>query len=344
MTPHPRTINVLVCTSLTDTLFDKLARFDPRVRVTDAAALLLPELPTALRPGQSWPPLRAPGQSLDQLLAGAEVILSARRLPKDVARRSPRLRWVQSPLAGVDWLKDTDLWGREDILLTSASGINARPVAEYTFMAIMALSKDVRRIFRSQEQRTWDRFEPAQLHGKTIGIVGYGAIGREVARIAQAFGMRVIAVKRRVTSGEGLPDWVWPVDRLPRLLAEADYVVLSVPGATQTRGMIGPREIATMKSSAVLVNVSRGDVVDEEALTDALRRELLAGAALDVFRTEPLPKDSPLWTMPNVLVSGHLAGLFANYDSSLLDLFTENLRLYLEGRPLRNVVDRAAGY
>ena len=183
-----------------------------------------------------------------------------------------------------------------------------------------------------------------QLRGKTLGIVGYGAIGREVARLAGPFGMRLLATKRRVAADEGLPDWVLPKGRLEYLLRESDFVVLSVPATAATSGIIGTRELAAMRPSAFLINISRGDVVDEGALIGALERGALAGAALDVFQTEPLPTESRLWGMPNVLVSGHIAGLFDTYDEAVVEMFAANLRRYLDGAPLLNEVDRGSGY
>ena len=265
-------------------------------------------------------------------------------MPQDLPSRAPSLRWVQLPMAGVNLISGTDLWKSPGILVTSAVGANAGPVAEYVLMAMLGLAKNARRMFASQDAGQWDRFELGLLRGKTLGIVGFGAIGREVAGMAGGFGMRILATKRRLEPEARLPDWVLPSDQIGRLLQESDYVVLSVPATPETIGMIGPEQMAAMRPSAHLINVSRGDVVDEPALIDALQQGRLAGAALDVFRTEPLPGDSPLWGMPNVLLSAHIAGLFDTYDAAIVELFATNLLRYLDDQPLLNVVDRRAGY
>ncbi|MCI0769683.1 MAG: D-2-hydroxyacid dehydrogenase [Chloroflexi bacterium] len=339
-----RPVNVLVCTSLTDELLAQIVAVDERAKVHDAAAQLLEELPSALRPGQTPAPLREPGSSLNDLLAEAEVLLSARRLPADVASRAPNVRWVQSPLAGVELFRQTDLWDAPEVTITSGAGINSGPVAEYVVAAIFSLAKNVPRMLASKARREWDRFELGPVRGTTLGIVGLGAVGGEVARLAQGLGMNVLATKRHVDPEAHLPSWVLPHDQLHRLLAASDFVVLAVPATGETVGMIGRAELEAMRPSACLINVSRGDVVDEAALIDALRRGRLAGAALDVFETEPLPAVSPLWDLPNVVISGHIAGLFESYDARVVDLFVANLRLYLDGYRLVNAVDRDAGY
>ena len=196
----------------------------------------------------------------------------------------------------------------------------------------------------SQEARKWDKYDRGQLRGKTVGILGYGAIGQEVARLAQAFDMRVLATKRRVAPREELPKWVLPSEGMDRLLQESNYLVLTVPATPETRGMIGARQLAAMRPGSVLMNFSRGDMVDEAALIDTLHRGHLSGAALDVFQSEPLPPESPLWSMPNVLVSAHSAALFEGYDAAVVELFATNLARYLDGQPLLNQVDRRTGY
>ena len=335
-------VKVLVLTSLPDALLQRIATLDQRLEVTDGAALLLKEIPAALRPGQQPPPLREHGRDLDDLLTEAEVVLAARRLPADLVFRAPRLRWVQLPMAGVEWVKNLDIWSSPKIAITGAGGINATQVAEYAMMAMLALAKGLPRMLASKGRRRWDRFELGQLRGKTLGIAGYGAIGQEVARLAGAFGMNVLATRRRV--GPEAPPWLLPAEQLHRLLRESDFVLLSVPATPETVGMIGPAELAALRPSAYLINISRGSVVDEAALIEALRARQLAGAALDVFRAEPLPPESPLWKMPNVVISAHIAGLFEEYDAAVVELFLANLRRYLAGEPLTNQVDRKAGY
>ncbi len=336
-------VNVVVATSLADDLIARIERADARVRVADAAAKLLEELPSALRPMQQPAPDRSAGRSLDAILAEAEVVLAARRLPSDVGRRAPNLRWVQLPMAGTEFARDLDVWHDPNVVITSAAGVNARPVAEWVMTQALTLAKQVGRMVRGQRARAWDRFELPQLRGATMGIVGFGEIGRATARLADAFGMRVLAVKRNPADADGGVE-VLPLSELDRVLRESDFVVLAVPSTPETRGMIGARELGLMKSTAYFINPARGEVVDEVALLAALAERRIAGAALDVLQSEPPPPDSPWWEVDNALVTAHIAGLFPGYDAAVVDLFVENLGRYLAGEPLRNVVDRARAY
>jgi phosphoglycerate dehydrogenase-like enzyme len=236
-------------------------------------------------------------------------------------------------------------------------------MGEYVLMMMLAFAHRLPEMVRFQRRAEWahdlwPEVGAQELRGAIVGIVGYGSIGREVGRLAKAFGMRVLALKRRAgqteDAGWRLPglgdpalehvDRLLSRDELPALLGESDYVVLSLPLTPETRGMIGAAELGQMKHSAVLINVARGDLVDEAALVEALQEGKIGGAALDVFSQEPLPADSPLWRLPNVLLSPHAADVNAHYDARAIELFAENLRRYLDGRPLLNVVDLAQGY
>ena len=339
-----RPVKVVVITSLSDDQLGRIAAVDPRAEVADAASQLLEQLPSALRPGQTPAPRRPPARPLDELLAEAEVVLAARRIPIDLATRAPRLRWIQLPMSGIEWFKTADIWTTPDLAVTNAAGLGAAPLAEYVMMTMLGLVKDSPRMFASKAAARWDRFNHGQLRGKTVGIVGLGAIGSEVARLAQAFGMEVIALRRNPGRSGASAFRVLPPEGLHELLAASDCVVLAVPATDATVGMIGPEELAVMRPSSYLINVARGDVVDEAALIDALRHGRLAGAGLDVFQTEPLPVESRLWGLPNVMLSAHNAGLFEGYDDGVTDLFSDNLRRYLDGEQLINLVDRSAGY
>jgi phosphoglycerate dehydrogenase-like enzyme len=204
----------------------------------------------------------------------------------------------------------------------------------------------------------WNKFVPQELHGATIGIIGYGSIGRQVARLAHAFGMRVLATKRDprhiVDTGYQLDDTGDPIGELPdrvypaaatlSMLPECDYVVVCAPLTPETHHLIDEEALKAMRSTAYLVNISRGKIVDESALVEALEKNEIAGAGLDVFEVEPLSANSPLWKLDNVILSPHIAGFTPDYDRRAIDVFTRNLRRYLEGRPLLNLVDRDAGY
>jgi phosphoglycerate dehydrogenase-like enzyme len=211
-------------------------------------------------------------------------------------------------------------------------------------LAMLYFAKQLPRLHRQQRDHRWERFAGRELRGRTVAIVGLGKIGMEVARVSRALGLRVTGTRR----GGGVDGAVVDVQRPPRelreLLADADYVVLAVPHTADTEGLIGVAELSAMRPGAVLVNVARGKVVDEQGLIDALRSGQLGGAALDVFAQEPLPPESPLWDMPNVLVSPHSASTADSENAKLADLFCENLRRYLTRRPLLNVFDRERGY
>jgi phosphoglycerate dehydrogenase-like enzyme len=273
------------------------------------------------------------------------------------------LRWVQLDTSGVDHVRTTPLW-ETDVEITTLNGVAPSNMAEFAVMMMLAFGHRLRLMVDLQRERTWptyqerwDWFMPSELRGATVGIVGYGSIGRQIGRIAHAFGMRVLALRR---SGSAVrqtfsipalldaaapePDRVYLPHELGEMLPECDYVVLIVPYTTETHHLIDEGALRAMKPSAVLINIARGGVVEETALIRALHEGWIAGAALDVFAEEPLPTGSPLWAMPNVLISPHVAGFTPHYHERVLGIFAENLRRLLEGQPLLNRVDRQSGY
>jgi phosphoglycerate dehydrogenase-like enzyme len=286
----------------------------------------------------------AAGAEFDAELARAEVIYGL-RLPQDVLRKAPSLKWVQVMSAGVEHFLDADM--RESpVVLTNASGINALPIAEFVTGLMLMFVKESSLCFEMKQNRKWERVSPVLLRSKTVGIIGLGNIGKEVARLSKVFGMRVIATRRSARE-EGRArnvDLILPTSRLNELLAESDFVVVAAPLTVETRGLIGEEELRTMKPTARLINVARGAIVDEQSLTRALEEKWIAGAGLDVFATEPLPHDSPLWTLPNVILSPHISGGREDYVLAATMLFVENLRRYRDGRRLMNVVDKGRGY
>jgi phosphoglycerate dehydrogenase-like enzyme len=265
--------------------------------------------------------------------------------PEKLSDVAPRLKWIQLTSAGADRLLNSGFI-EQGITVTTVSGLHATPIGEFVLSAILMFAKGAPGYVRAQLRHEWTRFAPSELYGKTVGIVGMGHIGTEVGRLAKAFGCRVLATTRSATERHSTPeaDDVMPAAELHRLLAESDYVVLSMPLTAETRGMIGEAELRAMKPTAVLVNIARGAVVVEEALMRALREGWIAGAALDVFEKEPLPPDSPLWDMENVLVTPHISGGTEIYNQRAVTIFTDNLHRYLAGEPLLNVVDPARGY
>jgi len=233
------------------------------------------------------------------------------------------------------------------VLVTTASGIHAGPLAEFVLMAALMFTKRAFHLLEAKERREFARFCAGELRGRTLAIVGPGKIGREIARLARAFGMTVSAMGRGRHTPEALGvDRVYTRPQLRALLAEADVVVLAAPHPPETENLLGAAELAAMKPTAILINVARGELVDEEALVAALAAGRLAGAALDVFRREPLPPDSPLWALPNVLLNPHSASTADSENAKLTALFCENLRHYLAGHPerMRNILDKGRLY
>ena len=296
-----------------------------------------------------------------EALARAEVIYTFSALPHP--RQAPRLRWAQLNSAGANHIVKHPLFATE-VVFTTTSGLHAINIGEYVLASILAWTRKLPELFDLQRKREWpsDRwthFAPLELRGATLGIVGYGSIGREVGRLAKAFGMRVLALKRRIESaGEqdayefdgvgdpdgALPDALYGPAQLREMLAQCDYVVLAAPLTRETRGMIGEAELHAMKRTAYLVNIARGEVCDEAALIHALQDKWIAGAGLDVFTQEPLPEISLLWTLPNVILTPHISGFTPHYEQRGVDIFCENLRRYIAGQPLLNLVDKSTGY
>jgi phosphoglycerate dehydrogenase-like enzyme len=273
---------------------------------------------------------------------------------KDLVPSLTRLRWVQAPAAGIGHILSPELVA-SPIILTSARGIRARAIAEHVLLVALALARQLPLVLRRQAEHRWalDEIEAAgtvrTLQGKRMGIVGLGSIGAEVARVAGAFGMRISATRKRAAAP--LPDdvgatidRVLPPDRLPEMLAESDVIVLAAALTPETRLLFGREALAHVKRGALLVNIGRGRLLDDEAVIEALRDGRLGGAALDVFTREPLDPDSAYWDLPNVIVTPHLSGAMEDYWTPLVALFTENLRRFEKGEPLINVVDKTAGY
>jgi len=259
----------------------------------------------------------------------------------------PNVRWIQGTSTGIgDFLVRTGLINTA-LTFTTARGVHAKPLADFVIMAMLWFAKEGFRMIRDQAAHRWQRYCGRGLHGATVGIVGLGTIGREVARLSRAMGMRVVGTRRTGTEevlGAGDIDALVPITELPALLRAADYLVLAVPRTPQTEGLIGAREFEAMKPGAVLINVARGVVVDEEAMIAALRGGRLGGAAVDVLAKEPPVDDNPLWDMPNVLISPHSASTVDTENANLTALFCENLRRYLRGDALINVFDRERLY
>jgi phosphoglycerate dehydrogenase-like enzyme len=230
--------------------------------------------------------------------------------------------------------------------LTNGRGVFSGPLADWTMAAILHFAFDLRRVIAQQEQRVWRLVHGTPVSGCTLGIVGFGGIGCAAARRAKAFGMNVAALRRRpeLSKADGLVDAVYGPDRLLDLMAASDYVLAAAPLTPATRGLIGEKAIAAMKSTAMIINVGRGPVIDEQALIQALQSQHIRGAALDVFAVEPLPDGHPFWSMSNVLLSPHTADRVEGFLDPAFDCFFENLERFQKGETLLNVVDKYAGY
>jgi phosphoglycerate dehydrogenase-like enzyme len=281
---------------------------------------------------------------LDALLPQAEVAFGL-KFPDAMIARAPNLKWIQVFLAGIDGFKAKGLLP-DRIVFTKTAGIQGTAMAETIISRMLMFAKNAPLYFQGKLTKTWERKESITLRGKTLGIMGLGNVGKELARIAKAFGMRVIA-NRRSTKKVGRAknvDLLLPSSDLHQLLKESDFVALTLPLTPDTEKMLGVKEFEMMKNSAYIINISRGQIIDEEALIKALKSNHIAGAGLDVVAIEPLPQNSKLWDMPNVIISPHVAASMDDYPELATDLFCENLRRYISGKKLLNVVDKRVGY
>jgi phosphoglycerate dehydrogenase-like enzyme len=335
-------IPLLCLLRFTEDQLDKLRAVSPRLEVHQVTGATFDDLPEDLR---------------DRL----EILYGWGPLVEE-AHRFPQLKWIQAHSAGVNNLLDKPVW-QTDVLLTTANGIHTIQMAEHTLAMMLAFRWKLPDMFRWQRQNEWpvgrwDKVIMPELRGSTLGIVGYGAIGRELARLARAMGMRVLAVNRSgqryrddsfSIPGTGdpdaaIPETIYSAGDLLAMLPQCDYVVVLAPLTPDTHHFVGPEAFAQMKETAFFFNLGRGPVVDEAALIQALSQGKIAGAGLDVFEKEPLPSDSLLWQMENVIISPHVAGFTPHYDERASDLFAENLRRYLAGERLLNLVERDRGY
>jgi len=298
----------------------------------------------------------------DNVWAEAEILFTGRTLP--TPEQAPRLRWIQLASAGFDWAQKTPIGQRPDIDIASSSGMHATPIAEYCLGMMLALNLKLPLMLDLKRKSEWPKnrpsaFGPAPLRGKTVGIIGYGSIGRELARLCDALGMVVLAAKRDVMRPEARDGWIepgtgdplgeiptrlYPGQAVATMAKDCDFVVMTAPLTGDTRHMIDLTVLNAMKSTAFFINIARGDVVDEVALVHSLQHDGIAGAALDVFVEEPLPQSSPLWSLPNVIISPHVSGDLPDYFERAGRVFAENLRRHVQKRPLINLLDRVKGY
>ena len=269
-------------------------------------------------------------------------ILYTYKFPHEHLVNAGRLRWIQTTGAGADQLMPFEDLPR-GVLLTNAAGINEDMMADFTIALVLALQLNLKRYMDQQRARQWNRVQAEELIGKTLAVIGLGRIGKGVARRAKTLGMRVIGTSRSAAPVAAV-DAIFPAEHLHAVLEQADYVALTVPLAPASVHLMDGKALDAMRPTAYLINVSRGRVVDERALVEALRSGRIAGAALDVFEEEPLPADSPLWGLENVILTPHVGGDLKGFSARSVKLFCENIGRYLRGEPLVNQVDLARGY
>ncbi len=340
-------VKLLIGSPLDAALVEQIRAVDPRLDVTFRPDLL----GTPRYYADHHPPTgRDDAQEAEfrALLAETEILFDFDTATAvGLATAAPQLRWVQSTSAGIGQAIIRYGLDKTNIIVTTSSGIHAVPLAEFVLLAILHFTKNYPLLAARKAERRFERFATGQLPGKTLAIVGPGKIGREIARLARPFGVRTVALGRTKRAPEELGvDHVYTRPELHTMLGEADFLVLIAPHTPDTEDMIDAAAIAALKPGAVLINIARGQLIDEDALLAALRSGHLAGAALDVFRDEPLPPTSPFWDEPNVIINAHSASTSDGEDERIVDIFCHNLRHYLAGEPeqMRNILDKALMY
>jgi phosphoglycerate dehydrogenase-like enzyme len=314
--------------------------------LADPAAAPLREL-SAIGPGIDVR-IGKTADALGDAVSSARVLFNWTGSKADVLhviQNAPKLEWIHAMYAGLDRSLFPELV-ESPIPLTNGSGVFSQSLGEFVILGVLYFAKDVARMIKAQAERRWDVYDKFEISRQTIGIVAHGDIGRAVAWRAKALGMRVLAHRRNPAprAGDEHVDRIYGAHELALMLPECDYVAVTAPLTPATKGMIGAREFALMKPSAVILNVGRGPVIDEAAMIDALRTRRIRGAALDVFDTEPLPADSPFFALDNVLLSDHCADHVDGWVESAVLFFLEQFGRWRRGEPLKNVIDKHAGY
>lgn len=336
-------MKVLICSYLEPELIARISAVDERVDVHYYPELLPQPRYPADHVGAPLKRSAADQERWEALLRQADVLFdfdytAIGQLPE----RAPSVRWLQATSAGIGQLVKRERLDRMNAVFTTASGVHARPLAEFVMMILLEQTKRAALARQQQQERLWKRFATGELAGKTLAIVGYGNIGKEVARLARPFSMRITGSKRRTegfsASELGL-DTLYTSQQLHEMLGEADFVCLITPHTPDTEGLMNDAAFAATKRGATLINIARGVVVDEPALVRALDSGQLGHAALDVAATEPLPADSPLWAHPNITIYPHSASTGEHENERIVNLFCENLRRYLANEPLLNQLD-----
>lgn len=338
-------VRVLIASPLESEHVRRIAAVDPRIEVLHAPELLPVPRYIADHHGAPRDLTAAQREQWRSMLAAAQVSFdfdwsAAARMPANC----PELRWVQASSSGIgEFLKQTEL-DRSELIFTTAAGIHATPLAEFALMALLYFVKDVPALTRWQSARQWERYTTRQLAGMRVLVIGLGHVGGKVADLLAAAGVEVWGAGRDASADRPSLARVTSISSLDEVLPLVDAVVLCCPRTPETEGLLSGARLRLLPTGAIVVNIARGVVIDEPALITALADGHLGGACLDVATIEPLPQDSPLWTMPNVLISPHSASTVDRENAALTDLFCDNLRRWLDGDPLLNVYSRAKGY
>ena len=341
---------VVVTSYFEEEYIRRIREVDERLRVLYREELVPPPRWPGDHAGpEEWERTPEGEQEFLGMLGQAEVLYDfPRGHVGDLVRVSPHLRWVQASMAGAGEVAQKAGLGDTEVVVTTASGIYSGPLAEFVLMAMLQHAKELDHLRSDKAGKIWRQGAVGSLENKTLCVVGMGSIGRAIAGRARPFGMRVVGVKRTVRDGDEAWDYadeLYPTAELHSALGEADYVAVTLPGTPETRRLIDAEAIAAIKQGAYFANVGRGTVVDEAALVEALRGGHLSGAALDVFEVEPLPEESPLWDLDNVIISAHTTDVVPDLiNAAQTDLFCENLRRYLAGEELINVLDKRLLY
>jgi phosphoglycerate dehydrogenase-like enzyme len=346
VTRVPPPLPVLIATYLEPDLVERIAAVDARIEVLYAPDLLPTPRYTCDHTGLPRQLTDEQQREWEGLLARAEVAFDFDwQDPAQLSTRAPNLRWVQATSAGIGGFVQRTTLDRTNLLLTTAGGIHAVPLAEFAVTGALYFLKGLPYLATQQRAHLWQRYTTTQVAGRTVTVVGLGGIGRRMVSAFASLGTDVVGIGRPGRDyglDPSVP--VYSYTDIDQVLGRTDVLVLCCPLTPQTERLIGREQLQLLPTGAVLVNISRGQVVDEPALIEALRSGALGGAALDVFETEPLPVDSPLWDLDNVIVSPHSASTVSTENAALTDLFCDNLRRYLHGEPLRNPYRRELGY
>lgn len=344
MTP----VKVLISFHIDPALIEKIKQVDPEIEVLYDPSLL--GTPRYKNDQHGNLIERTPEQQkkFREMMKQAEILFGyVPRDYRDLKKWFHKLRWNQSPSAGIGWGVRRAGWTETDIDFTTASGMHSTPLAEFSLMSMLIFVKNYFLMAKQKERHHWQRTSAQELRGKTLGVIGLGSVGSEIARLGKCMGMHVIGTKRHVVGVDPSSvnvDELYAWNDLDPVLSKSDFLVLICPETDDTRGLIGKNELKKMKHGAVLINISRGSIVNEPAIIEALQSGHLGGLATDVASVEPLPSESPLWDMPNVIISPHSASTVEQENERLTSIFVDNLRRYLDGKPLRNLLNKKLLY